>query len=159
MRNHCLIKLWSRVNRVKKCIRNHSCCQLPWCCVECRFLKTEILLLWSSYHHHHHCCRNITLQGLIHCLHVVVWLCYPQIIPAIGWLLAWCDSDLVTYQRWPVPLIKTTGTWKCLLCGCPVECWAACHCCLATVQRASGKMIWTDTHKSTCKHTFKHFHI
>lgn len=27
------------------------------------------------------------------------------------------------------------------------------------LSRASGKMLWTDTHKSTCIHTFKHFHI
>ena len=27
------------------------------------------------------------------------------------------------------------------------------------LSRASGKMIWTDTHKSTCIHTFKHLHI
>lgn len=27
------------------------------------------------------------------------------------------------------------------------------------LSRASGKIIWTDTHKSTCIQTFQHFHI
>lgn len=70
-------------------------------------------------------------------------------MPVIALLLAWRDSDLVMYQYWPAPPIKTAGT-----------CRRPSHAELpATVawqrSKASGKMKWVDTHKSTSILIFK----
>lgn len=77
-------------------------------------------------------------------------------IPGIDWLLAWCDSDLLMYQHWPVPLIKTICMWKCLHRGCPAQCWAACHSCLATVQSFRQNDMDRDSQKHLHSHIQTH---
>lgn len=61
-------------------------------------------MLWQKHSPERITPRNQDTVSMLPCNCVI-----PQIIPAIDWLLAWYDSDLVTYQRWPVPAYQNHG--------------------------------------------------